>query len=159
MAGQHQQTPSLAPLLLPFLRMLEMMALTSFVTICLSLCLQAVAVALPENNPASLYMGVKVVRVPTGPSVEILQRLESVVSDLNLELWTGTPRINAHVDVEVPPAVYDAFMSATNELLSDAGILQPVTIMHEDLGMSILDESNVPNDFHQEVKRACKCPL
>jgi hypothetical protein len=135
------------------------MAFISLIARCLSLSLLiacAHAVVLPANNPASQYMGTKVVRVPTGPSTDVLQKLKSVISDLQLELWTGTPRVNSHVDVEVPPLAYDAFTRATNQLLKDAGILEPVTMMHEDLGKSILEESNIPDEYHQEVGRVGK---
>ncbi|CAG7854673.1 Probable metallocarboxypeptidase A Short=MCPA; AltName: Full=Carboxypeptidase M14A; Flags: Precursor [Serendipita indica DSM 11827] len=108
----------------------------------------------PRDNPASQFMGVKVVRIPTGPSVDILARLQSLIAKHDLDLWTTTPTINSHVDVEVPPGDYDSFMKAVQELQGQAGILEPVTIMHEDLGKSILEESSTSEDYAARMMKA-----
>jgi hypothetical protein len=114
---------------------------------------EAYAAALPANNPASQYFGVKVVRVPTGPSTIALDNLKDLISNLQLDLWTTVPTVNSHVDVEIPPAAYDTFMTGIHDILGGAGILEPVTVMHEDLGQAILEESKVPDDYHSEVRR------
>lgn len=131
------------------------MKLLALFSTCLSLLTADVyAVALPTNNPASRYSGVKVVRVPTGPSTVALDQVKELVSSLQLELWTTTPTINSHVDIEIPSASYDTFMNSISDILGGAGILEPVQVMHEDLGKAILEESVVPDDYHTEAKRA-----
>ncbi|PVG02522.1 putative carboxypeptidase [Serendipita vermifera] len=131
------------------------MKLFPFITFCLSTSLAGIsAVVLPAENPASIYMGVKVVRIPTGPSVEALDKLNQLVTSLNLERWTTVPTVNSHLDVEVPSATYNTFMSAAQQILNKAGILEPIGIMHEDLGQSILEESKVPDEFYKASKLA-----
>ena len=131
------------------------MKLLTLLSTCLSLLTaEAYALALPANNPASQYLGVKVVRIPTGPSTAALDKIKDLVSSLQLELWTTRPTVNSHVDVEITPAAYDTFMTSVSDILGEAGILEPVTVMHEDLGQSILDESRIPDDYHTEVQRA-----
>ncbi|PVG02519.1 hypothetical protein CPB86DRAFT_811574 [Serendipita vermifera] len=130
------------------------MKLVAFVASCLFTSLVGVsAVVFPAENPASIYMGVKVVRIPTGPSVESLHKLNQLVTSLNLERWTTVPTVNSHLDVEVPSATYITFMSAAQQILNKAGILEPIRIMHEDLGQSILEESKVPNGFYKASKQ------
>ncbi|KIM30630.1 hypothetical protein M408DRAFT_66407 [Serendipita vermifera MAFF 305830] len=119
---------------------------------------EAYALALPTNNPASQYLGVKVVRVPTGPSTAALDELKGLISSLQLQLWTTVPTVNSHVDVEIPPSAYDTFMNSVSSILGDAGILEPVKVMHDDLGKAILDESTVPDDFHTEAQRSFATP-
>jgi hypothetical protein len=136
------------------------MKLVPFVTFSLSIAIaHTLAAVLPAENPASLYMGVKVVRIPTGPSVEALDELNQLVTNLNLELWTTVPTVNSHLDVEVPSAFYDMFMNAASQILNKVGILEPIGIMHEDLGMSILEESKIPDNFHKAAKLAGKTSL
>ena len=136
------------------------MKLLALLSTCLSLFhLEVHALVLPVNNPASQYFGVKVVRVPTGPSTTALENLKDLLSSLQLELWTTVPITNSHVDVEVPPTAYDTFMTSVQDILSGAGILEPVTVMHEDLGQAILEESKIPADYHTEVGRAGKYPF
>lgn len=117
-------------------------------------CICVMAIALPENNPASKYMGTKVLRIPTGPSTEALAELTSLISSMELEKWTTVSTVNSHVDLEVPKEVYDEFMDKVGTLLNKEGILQPVIVMHEDLGSSILEESKIPDDYREEAKRA-----
>jgi hypothetical protein len=137
-----------------------MMKLLALFSTCLSLFTAEVyAAALPANNPASQYFGVKVVRIPTGPSTSALDKLNELISSLQLELWTTVPTTNSHVDAEIPPAAYDTFMTNVHDILAGAGILEPVTVMHEDLGQAILDESNVPADYRSEVELAGACPF
>ncbi|PVG02523.1 putative carboxypeptidase [Serendipita vermifera] len=131
------------------------MKLATFIALCLSfLATDAFASVLPAPNPASRYMGVKVVRIPTGPSVEALDKLNALVTKLNLERWTTVPTVNSHLDVEVPSASFDTFMNAAQQVLNEAGILEPIGTMHEDLGSSILEESKVPDEFYKTAKQA-----
>jgi hypothetical protein len=133
------------------------MKLVTFVALCLSFFVtDAFAVALPAANPASRYMGVKVLRIPTGPSVDALNQLDQLVTNMSLERWTTVAKVNSHLDVEVPGASYDTFMNAASEILSKAGILEPIHTMHEDLGSSILEESKVPDEFYRTAKQAGK---
>ena len=129
-----------------------------FLTLLPTLLLFTLGYALPQpqNDPASQFMGVKVVRIPTGPSTHALVKLKDLIAKHNLELWTSTPTISSHVDVEVPPADYAAFSKAVQELQTQAGILEPVTIMHEDLGKSILEESSTSEEYAARMMKAGK---
>ncbi|PVG02521.1 putative carboxypeptidase [Serendipita vermifera] len=129
------------------------MKLVAFVAFCLSIT-GISAVVFPAENPASIYMGVKVVRIPTGSSVEPLHKLNQLVTSLNLERWTTVATVNSHLDVEVPSAAYASFMGAAQQILNKAGILEPIRIMHEDLGQSILEESKIPDEFYKVSKQA-----
>ncbi|PHH73839.1 hypothetical protein CDD82_5244 [Ophiocordyceps australis] len=101
---------------------------------CLAL-LAAVATAEPADTPSEepvSYDGFKVFRVPvTGDP----QRINDVVSQLNLAFWQPASRKDAFADIEVPPDSLDAF----NKEMETDGI--QVTVMHEDLGKSISDEA------------------
>ncbi|CAG8714001.1 11455_t:CDS:2, partial [Acaulospora colombiana] len=146
-------TTSEQPFLNPAAR--TAMKLATFVALCLSfLATDAFASVLPAPNPASRYMGVKVVRIPTGPSIKALDKLNALVTNLNLERWTTVPTVNSHLDVEVPSASYDTFMTAAQQVLNEAGILEPIGTMHEDLGSSILAESKIPDEFYKTAKQA-----
>lgn len=103
--------------------------------------------AIPTDHPAVQYAGTKVLRVPTGPSPAALRSLKSFIDALGLELWTTVPVVNSHVDVEVPLHKLDAFMAGVDGLLVAAEIRVPVQVMHDDLGASILSESEVSDDF------------
>ncbi|KAG8860755.1 hypothetical protein FRB91_001019 [Serendipita sp. 411] len=116
--------------------------------------LDALSLPGPSNNSASQFMGIKVVRIPTGPSTSALDKLKDLISKYDLDLWTTVPTINSHVDVEVPSTSYGSFMKETNGLLSQAGILEPVSIMHEDLGQSILEESAVSDEYQNQMRKA-----
>jgi len=76
------------------------------------------------------YDGYKVVRLAVGDEVS---KVNGIISRLSLTTWKGAPRAGAFADIVVPPAQVDAF---TEEI---AG-MDAVT-MHEDLGVSIVEES------------------
>ncbi|PHH62611.1 hypothetical protein CDD81_6845 [Ophiocordyceps australis] len=100
---------------------------------CLTL-LAAAATAAPTDTPedAVSYNGFKVFRVPVQGDP---QRINDVASQLNLTFWQPASRKGAFADIEVPPAMVDAF---NKEMETDG---TQVTVMHEDLGQSISDEA------------------
>ncbi|TDZ33813.1 Metallocarboxypeptidase A-like protein [Colletotrichum spinosum] len=83
------------------------------------------------NSKRVSYDGTKVFRVSVGDEVD---RINSVVSKLQLSTWKGAPRAGALADIVVPAGQVGAFEAEV------AGL--NVTTMHEDLGASIADESS-----------------
>jgi hypothetical protein len=84
-----------------------------------------------QPRPAKVcYDGYKVFRVSVGEDVA---RVHDVISHLGLTTWKGSPSSGVFADIVVPPAQLAAF---TKEV---AGL--DVSIMHEDLGASIAEES------------------
>ncbi|KAK1984967.1 zinc carboxypeptidase [Colletotrichum cereale] len=90
----------------------------------------AASIAAESPEPVS-YDGTKVFRVSVGDEVD---RVNGVVSKLQLSTWKGAPRAGAFADIVVPAADVGAFEAEI------AGM--NVTTMHEDLGASIADESS-----------------
>nr|XP_036574262.1 zinc carboxypeptidase [Colletotrichum truncatum]XP_036587701.1 zinc carboxypeptidase [Colletotrichum truncatum]KAF6780666.1 zinc carboxypeptidase [Colletotrichum truncatum]KAF6798643.1 zinc carboxypeptidase [Colletotrichum truncatum] len=90
----------------------------------------AASVAAGSAKPVS-YDGTKVFRVSVGDEVD---RVNNIVSKLQLSTWKGAPRAGALADIVVPPSEVDAFKAEVVGL--------NVTTMHEDLGASIADESS-----------------
>lgn len=84
------------------------------------------------------YQNFKVIRIPTGPNT---LKLESLVTEYQLNTWTEHALPNSHLDVEVPPEKYTTFTKAVNGILAEEGITAPVVLMHNDLGESIRKES------------------
>ena len=76
------------------------------------------------------YDGYKVLRVAAG---EDAAKLNKIIADLGLETWKGAAKVGGHADVVVPPTKLSAFKA-------QAAGFETLT-MHEDLGMSIADES------------------
>ncbi|TDZ27542.1 Metallocarboxypeptidase A [Colletotrichum sidae] len=92
----------------------------------------ASAASVAGANPKRVsYDGTKVFRVSVGDEVD---RINSVVSKLQLSTWKGAPRAGALADIVVPAGQVGAFEAEI------AGL--NVTTMHEDLGASITDESS-----------------
>ena len=105
----------------------------------LSIFLSALAVlAVPFQDNCAHYDNVKVIRIPTG---DINDKLDSLVSEYGLDVWTGHTQPNSHLDVEVPAEKYSGFSTAVSGLLKDDGITVPIITMHEDLAASIRNES------------------
>ncbi|KAL8669833.1 MAG: hypothetical protein Q9168_005598 [Polycauliona sp. 1 TL-2023] len=77
------------------------------------------------------YDGYKVIRLSTGSS---LAKVESLIQNLSLSTWNGGPKANAEVDIVVPADKVAEFESSTADLAK--------TVMHEDLGASIAEESD-----------------
>jgi hypothetical protein len=90
----------------------------------------ASAASIQAPAPRKSYSGYKVFRVDVGSNAD---RLNAVVDKLGLSTWKGRPRPNTQADIVVPPNVLEAFEAEV------AG-LNKVT-MHEDLGLSIEDET------------------
>ncbi|KAF9463737.1 hypothetical protein BDZ94DRAFT_586488 [Collybia nuda] len=85
-------------------------------------------------GPADRYAGTRVVRVPGGNSTQVAS-IDQLISRLGLDTWTSVTAPNHPVDIVVPPARISQF----SEEISQLGL--PVTVMHADLGASILKES------------------
>ena len=77
------------------------------------------------------YDGYKVVRLSVGSS---LSKVKSLIQDLSLSTWNGGPEADAEVDIVVPADKVADFESGTKDLEK--------TVMHEDLGASISEESD-----------------
>ncbi|KAF2850345.1 hypothetical protein T440DRAFT_397318 [Plenodomus tracheiphilus IPT5] len=73
----------------------------------------------------------KVYRVNVGSNTA---KFNDVVSKLKLETWKGKPASSDVVDVVVPPTQISAFEASTADI--------ETRVMHENLGLSIADESN-----------------
>ncbi|KAJ3514780.1 hypothetical protein NLJ89_g2182 [Agrocybe chaxingu] len=94
--------------------------------------------ALPVHDNSFPYIGVKVLRVPTGNTTAAL---DDLVSQFDLSSWTSVSRPNSHIDVEVPKTKLDAFTTAAQAILDQDGITNSIETMHEDLAASIRKES------------------
>ncbi|KAI4236000.1 MAG: hypothetical protein LQ349_002802 [Xanthoria aureola] len=77
------------------------------------------------------YDGYKVVRLSTGSS---LPKVKTLIKDLSLTTWNGSPKANAEVDIVVPADKVAEFESSTTDLAK--------TVMHENLGAAIAEESD-----------------
>ncbi|KAI4225539.1 MAG: hypothetical protein L6R36_003845 [Xanthoria steineri] len=77
------------------------------------------------------YDGYKVVRLSTGSS---LPKVKTLIKDLSLSTWNGSPKANAEVDIVVPADKVAEFESSTTDLAK--------TVMHENLGAAIAEESD-----------------
>ncbi|KAK3368684.1 hypothetical protein B0H63DRAFT_79957 [Podospora didyma] len=89
------------------------------------------ALAVRPKPEKKSYDGYKVFRVTVGHEIN---KVNGIVSKLDLTTWKGAPRAGAYADIVVPPAQLDAFNTEI------AG-LETLT-MHEDLGASIAEESS-----------------
>ncbi|KAH7099622.1 putative carboxypeptidase [Auriculariales sp. MPI-PUGE-AT-0066] len=110
----------------------------------LATILSAYALSSRANSLAAPHAGVKVLRIPTGPSASVLTELETLIESLSLSKWTTVPRINSHIDVEVPASKYEQFKSSIDPILAASGASEHgwgIKVMHEDLGASIAAES------------------
>lgn len=96
-----------------------------------ALLFAAVAHALP---PKVTYDGTKVLRIDTTESTQAAESLKEIISNLQLPLWTQNVGPNTHVDFEVSKGKLAAFEKAI------AGQFT-YSIMHEDLGASIREET------------------
>ena len=94
-----------------------------------ALCTLAAGVALESRRVS--YDGYKVVRLAVGSDAS---KVNEIVDRLQLTTWKGKPRAGAFADIVVPPSQIGAFDAAT------AGM--EAQVMHNDLGLSIADESN-----------------
>ncbi|KAH7020770.1 uncharacterized protein B0I36DRAFT_252034 [Microdochium trichocladiopsis] len=80
------------------------------------------------------YDGFKVVRVPVGMDAS---KVTDIVSQLGLSTWKGAPQAGRFADIVVAPEKFDAFTKATQGM--------EVSVMHENLGESIAQESEFPD--------------
>ena len=102
------------------------------------------AVAAPAYSLALPYKGVKVFRVPTGPSEESLEHLRALIAKIDLSSWTAAPVVNSHVDLEVSEDKLQSFTTSIHDILENSGARAKgfeIETMHEDLAESILAES------------------
>jgi len=100
--------------------------------------------ATPAHSLALQHKGVKVLRVPTGPSEESLADLKALIASLGLNSWTDIPAVNSHVDLEVPQDKLQSFMEPARDILKKSGATAQgfeIETMHEDLAEGILAES------------------
>jgi hypothetical protein len=100
--------------------------------------LSALTVFAQPQDSSVQYQGFKVLRIPTGPNT---LKLEALVTNYQLNVWTEHALPNSHLDVEVPPEKYTSFATAVDSILKDDGITTPIVTMHNDLGESIRKES------------------
>ena len=101
-------------------------------------------IAAPARSLALPYNGVKVFRVPTGPSEDSLANLKALIAELDLHSWTTVPVVNSHVDLEVPNDKLQRFTTSIYDILENSGARAQgfeIETMHEDLAESILTES------------------
>ncbi|KAH7105522.1 putative carboxypeptidase [Auriculariales sp. MPI-PUGE-AT-0066] len=115
----------------------------------------AVPTAINSRSLAAPYAGIKVLRVPTGPSETALKQLESLIESLHLESWTTNPQTNSHVDLQVPADRVDEFISSVEGILANSGAKMSgfgVEVMHEDLAASIEEETQGMFDTVRDEK-------
>lgn len=96
----------------------------------LTLASLGLASAATVVRPVS-YDGWKVYRVVVGDNSA---KLSEVMSKLQLKTWKGKVETSDVVDVVVPPTQIEAFVSSTEALNTK--------LMHDDLGVSIAEETN-----------------
>jgi hypothetical protein len=85
--------------------------------------------------------------------MDTLERVRDLVDSMGLELWTTHPRPNSHLDVMMDPRSYETFVRAAERIIRDAGLSDRISIMHEDLGRSILEESRPSRRFRRRKER------
>lgn len=78
------------------------------------------------------YSGYKVIRVPT--QKDNVKEVQRIITDLNLDTWKYPKSEGQNADIVVPPSQISSFM----ERISGMNI----EMMHEDLGMSIRNETS-----------------
>lgn len=93
-------------------------------------------VASVTPGPADRYAKSQVIRVPVGNSTQVAS-INNIISRLGLDTWASASSTNPFFDIVLPPTHAAQFSSEILQL----GV--PVTIMHADLGESILKESEV----------------
>ncbi|KAF9463738.1 hypothetical protein BDZ94DRAFT_1308458 [Collybia nuda] len=96
--------------------------------------LALVGIAYAKPSSVERYAGTQVVRVPTGNSTQSTS-INSIISRFGLVTWASASVTRQFVDIVVPPTLSKRFSAELSRL--DI----PVTIMHADLGESILKES------------------
>lgn len=112
----------------------------------LLLALSSLSLSFAANDATTArsiaYNGVKVLRVPTGASTAALY---DVVSRLELTggLWTELVS-NSHLDLEVPQDKFAEFLTAAEKYVKEQGLQEGLRVMHKDLGQSIRQESEQP---------------
>jgi hypothetical protein len=80
------------------------------------------------------YDGYKVLRIALGANEADAEKVNALVTNLDLDIWTHTIAPNRNVDVQVPPEKLSAFLSGLGEI--------PYSTMYEDLGAAIREESD-----------------
>jgi hypothetical protein len=100
--------------------------------------LSALPVFVQSQDTSVRYQNFKVIRIPTGTDTS---KLESLVAQYRLNVWTEHALPNSHLDVEVPPDKYTNFTTAVDGILKEEGITTRIVVMHEDLGESLRKES------------------
>jgi len=90
------------------------------------------ATVISRDEPVS-YNGVKVVRVQVGDTEAQVTKVKKLITSLGLVPWTRGFKIKQQVDVQVESEKFAAFQRGLGEI--------PYTVMYEDLGASIRNES------------------
>jgi hypothetical protein len=103
------------------------------------------ALALP--SPSNPYAGTKVFRIPTGNQNQT-DRVSDLIDTLGLPAWTSARLAFSHIDVEVAKVRLDEFHKALKGV--DPKLDEQLVTMHEDLGASILKESEGMNTPHAD---------
>jgi hypothetical protein len=93
--------------------------------------LLAVASAVDVNHEKVSYDGYKVVRLAVGDRVN---RVNKIISKLDLKTWKGAPRAGAFADIVIPPSQIAAFDTEVTGM--------DIEIMHENLGAAMDHEAN-----------------
>lgn len=94
------------------------------------------------------YSGYKVVRVPTQKgNVKEVQR---IITDLNLDTWKYPKAEGQNADIVIPPSQIPSFMERISGMDRE--------IMHEDLGMSISNETTF-EAYSGKPDSICSQPL
>lgn len=98
----------------------------------------ATASAVAVDGPTS-YDGYKVLRIPLANDNEGRQALK-LIDSLGLDVWKYPYESGDFTDVAVAPGQWDKFQFQTASFNS-------MSVMHEDLGLSIAQENNVTDTY------------
>ena len=109
----------------------------------LSLCFGSLFVALAACAPAAdkptSYDGVKVIRFASSSDLTATNKVVKIIEDLALSRWTSVIKAGEAIDFEVPKEKFAEFQKQIKGI--------SFSVMHEDLGKSIREESGDGAEF------------
>lgn len=104
----------------------------------LLLAVLAAASAMAVDGPTS-YDGYKVLRIPLANQDEGRLALK-LIEELGLDVWKYPFEAGDFADVSVAPSQWDKFQFQTSSFGA-------MSVMHNDLGLSIAQENNVTDSY------------
>lgn len=120
------------------LEVFQTLNIMDIVIYCIYLILALVQLGNASFPGKKSYDGVKVFRIDLGDDPQGVVAIKGLIANLDLATWTTSIVKNTHVDLEVPGEKLNTFRKAVDGHFK-------VSVMHEDLGASILAENDNPN--------------